>query len=459
MKSKSISKRFTLLVMAMLILTLLISAGSIFSLFRAAEPSDTPISVIIIIIAALCLVTVVVAVVLLRYMGNIFYHIGFMARGIGQIGTMGDLDFPSDVMGSAQLCSSWENEIGVVARAAGSLIQHLMSIENSIEGISNGDLSVTVEILSEKDVIGNSLAKMVSHLNDMFEGISSSGVQVAAGSKQIADGAQALAQGATEQAVSIQELSGSVAQMNSMAKENSQLATSALSEVQEAGQLMGACTEQMNEMLAAMRTIDEKSKNILKTTKVIDDIAFQTNILALNAAVEAARAGQHGKGFAVVAEEVRNLASKSAGAAKETSELLESSSQSVEGGNMIVEKVSASLQSIASLAQSNAEKIAKVQSISASQSDAMAQINTGIDQVSQVVQQNSATAEESAAASEELSSQSALMQDFISQFRLKEDTAYRGLPTAGSAPQREVGVQGSASSALVPDRNNDFGKY
>jgi len=235
-------------------------------------------------------------------------------------------------------------------------------------------------------------------------------------SRQIADGAQSLAHGSTEQSASIEELSGSVTEISGMSKESSQLATAALDEVREAGGLMMLCTEQTSQMLAAMRTIDEKSRSILKTTKVIDDIAFQTNILALNAAVEAARAGQHGKGFSVVAEEVRNLASKSADAAKETSELLESSSQSVEEGNALVAKVSASLQSVVELAQKNAEKIERVQSIAVSQSAAMDKVNTGIDRVAQVVQQNTATAEESAASCTEMSAQAHSLEELINQY-------------------------------------------
>jgi len=188
-------------------------------------------------------------------------------------------------------------------------------------------------------------------------------------------------------------------------------------EVQEVGRLMGDCIEQVEQMLTAMRTIDEKSQNIGKTTKVIDDIAFQTNILALNAAVEAARAGTQGKGFAVVAEEVRNLASRSADAAKETSTLVESSSLSVAKGNEIVEKVSASLQAVAAIAHKNAEQIAKVQSLSTQQSVEIEPINIGIEQVAKVIQQNSATAEESAAASEEMSAQASQLEKMMYEYK------------------------------------------
>ncbi|MCL2044916.1 MAG: methyl-accepting chemotaxis protein [Oscillospiraceae bacterium] len=238
-----------------------------------------------------------------------------------------------------------------------------------------------------------------------------------AGTKQVADGAQSLAYGSSEQSASVDELTISVSQINSMAKENLEVATAALNEVLQAGNLMTACSDQMEQMLAAMRTIDDKSKSILRTTKVIDDIAFQTNILALNAAVEAARAGQHGKGFGVVADEVRSLASKSAEAAKETSDSLTTSSQSIEEGNLIVEKVSASLHAIVEIAEKNAQQIAKVQSISASQSEAMERVNAGIEKVSEVIKENNATAQASAASSQEMNTQAYLLERLINEFQ------------------------------------------
>ena len=347
------------------------------------------------------------------------------------------------------------DEVGEMARALENAYANLRGyvdeIQDRMEKLAVGDLTSmsTYDFRGDFVLIKDSMNKIVGDLNNLFAEINNSASQVSSGAKQVADGSQMLAQGSTEQAASVEQISSSISEIYDMAKLNTQNSTEALSEVQEAAELMGICMEQMDNMLKAMRMIDEKSQNISKTTKVIDDIAFQTNILALNAAVEAARAGQHGKGFAVVAEEVRNLASKSAEAAKETGTLIESSSQSVAEGSKIVGEVNESLQTIAVLAQRNASKIADVNSISLQQSGAMEQINNGIDQVAQVVQQNSATAEESAAASEEMSGQSDVLQGLIAQFKLVAANAYRTLPAAAPSTRNNY---------ALPD-SNSFGKY
>jgi len=359
----------------------------------------------------------------------IVFNVFAVSRPLKKIGVFaekirsGDIGVSSSTVATIDVRSS--DEVGALARALEHAYMHLRGyvgeIKERMQGLAEGDLTTksTYDFDGDFVLIKDSINDIVHNLNQTMTEVNSSSTQVSTGAKQVADGAQSLAQGATEQAATVEQLSSSITEINHMTKENSENATAALEDVREAGRLMGVCTEQMGQMLIAMRTIDEKSKDIMKTTKVIDDIAFQTNILALNAAVEAARAGQHGKGFAVVAEEVRNLASKSAEAANETASLLESSSQSVEEGNRIVEMVNASLQSVVEIEQKSAEKIANVQSISTQQSSAMAQVTAGVDQVAQVVQQNSATAEESAAASEEMSGQSDMLQQLIGQFKLK----------------------------------------
>ena len=335
----------------------------------------------------------------------------------------GDLGISSPSASTIDVRSS--DETGVLARALEQTYTQLQGyvgeISERMQGLSSGDLTTesTYDFHGDFIQIKNSINGIVRDLNKIISEVHLSSQQVSTGAKQIADGAQSLASGATEQASAVEELSASIVDINKMAKDNMENATSAKDEFQSVGQMMGVCTEQMEQMLSAMQAIDEKSKDILKTTKLIDDIAFQTNILALNAAVEAARAGQHGKGFAVVADEVRNLASKSAEAASETASLLEGSSQSVEEGNIIVGKVNESLHAVAEIAMKSAEMIANVQYISTQQSDAMEQVATGIDQVSQVIHQSSATAEESAASSEEMSGQSELLQEMILQFKLE----------------------------------------
>ena len=373
----------------------------------------------------------------------------------------GELGISSTSVSEIRVRSS--DEVGILARslenAYGNLRGYVGEIQDRMVRLAEGDLSSesTYDFRGDFVLIKDSINRITHNLNSMFGEINASASQVSVGSKQVADGAQSMAQGATEQAASVQEISSSIAEVNVMARDNTKNASEALDEVQQAAQLMGLCMEQMAQMLEAMRTIDEKSATISKTTKVIDDIAFQTNILALNAAVEAARAGQHGKGFAVVAEEVRNLASKSAEAAKETGLMIESSSQSVAEGSRIVGQVNESLQAIAELAQRNAAKITEVHGISVQQGSAMEQINIGIDQVAQVVQQNSATAQESAAASEEMSSQSSLLQELISQFKLKDGVGSSRL--SSGTPTRRLAAQQSVGFASPDEEENDLGKY
>ncbi|MFR4978963.1 MAG: methyl-accepting chemotaxis protein, partial [Butyricicoccus sp.] len=202
--------------------------------------------------------------------------------------------------------------------------------------------------------------------------------------------------------------------------------------------------EDMKQMADAMHEISDTSEDIGKVIKVIEDIAFQTNILALNAAVEAARAGTAGKGFAVVADEVRNLAAKSAEAARNTTVLIESALSTVQHGVDVAETTNNSFKLLAEKVSTTVEIINHISVASVAQAEDIQQITNAVDQISSVVQNNSATSEQSAAASEELSSQAALMNELVSQFRLADTTDT--VPMVPSAP---------ASAPFVPSVGND----
>lgn len=288
----------------------------------------------------------------------------------------------------------------------------------------NFDVLTTDNYKGEFIKIKASLDNIINTFNDVLSEINAAAQQVSNGAKQISDSAQILSQGATEQASTVEELTASMEQIASQTRNNSENAeqASAAAVAVKDGAVGG--NAQMAEMLKAMTDINNASGNISKIIKVIDDIAFQTNILALNAAVEAARAGQHGKGFAVVADEVRNLAARSSGAAKETTALIENSITKTEDGLKIAKDTANALNDIVAGVAVASDLVNKIATATNDQASAIVQINTGVTQVSQVVQHNSATAEESAAASEEMSGQAEVLKDLVSRFKLKNKNAH-----------------------------------
>ncbi|MCC0641010.1 MULTISPECIES: methyl-accepting chemotaxis protein [unclassified Clostridioides] len=319
-----------------------------------------------------------------------------------------------------------KSEIGMlvssVKKMQDMLLNYIDLIDSTLTSIAKGDLRIDIEqeFIGDFKSIKTSLESIINSFNDDFYEINLSAEQVASASEQVAAGAQALSQGATEQASSVEELASTINEISDGIKQCADSASLACEVSDQSALQVGFGSRCMDDMMTSMEAISEKSNEISKIIKTIDEIAFQTNILALNAAVEAARAGQYGRGFAVVADEVRSLAGKSAKAAQNTAILIEEAIKTVENGVKIAKETAKALDLVVNGVEKTTDYINGISSSVHSQEIAITQILSGIEQISIVVQMNSATAEESAAASEEMSAQAQILKELVEKFHLKE---------------------------------------
>jgi methyl-accepting chemotaxis protein len=348
-----------------------------------------------------------------------------------------------------------EDEVGKLSRSftltvnkLNDYIQEITYILNSLEQ-GNCNVETVQDYSGDFTQIREALNKIIINLNTTFTNIKGASDQVASGADQVSSASQALASGATEQASSVEELNASIMGVSQQAEENVVHVQKATEYVVEADTGIKESNGHMQELNAAMGEISQSSAEISSITKVIEDIAFQTNILALNAAIEAARAGSVGKGFAVVADEVRNLAARSSEAAKKTAELIDRSVITVSKGEKLAGETAQILVEVAEKARLANESIQRIEKASYEQAQAIDQINQGLFQVSSVVQTNAATAEESSASSEELAAQALILQQEVEKFTLKDV----------SASFQQVEQQNQIFVADVQNDTLDNGKY
>ena len=377
---------------------------------------------------------------------------------------------------STRLSNTRTDEIGETVNAFNTLMETLYTsigdVNQVMESVDDGDFTqqVTREHKGDLNRLKNSINSSIESLSNTINSVVRASSQVNTGTTELSSSAQALASGTTEQAASLEEISSSMDEVGSRAKTNNENANQAAQLSSQTLEIVHRGNKQMEEMLSSMDEINSSSSNISKIIKVIDEIAFQTNLLALNAAVEAARAGKYGKGFAVVAEEVRNLAARSAEAAKNTTELIESSVKEVDSGVSNAGKTAEILNEINESISKVNDLVGEIAASSQEQTTGTDEINKALAQVNSVVQQNSSISEQAASASEELRGQALDLQQQMNRFKVKQS-----LSTTEPIQKQEINPvrQPTASVPQLPDReenssehikqitlgDDEFGKY
>ncbi|MBE6839393.1 MAG: methyl-accepting chemotaxis protein [Ruminococcus sp.] len=392
--------------------------GAYFAGSSSAE-ADAAFTGVIAISSILALViiigsAVVLFIIIQRLISNPITEVSALSESMSN----GILDVPDFTTKFA------DNEIGSFAMQLQDtkhiLDSYIQDISRILIAMSDGDFSEKpqVQYAGNFITIRDSFEKIEGTLSAIINNMNASSQEVMIGSSQMANGSQVLADGTTKQANAIEELTATITDISKHVQLNAENAAKAEKLSSDVQNKVIFQNEEMTNMLNAMADIEDKSNEIGKIIKTIDDIAFQTNILALNAAVEAARAGAAGKGFAVVADEVRNLASKSAEAAKNTTNLISASIDAVNNGAAIANSTAESMKEVMEISKETNSLIINIATATNEQADAISQVTIGLDQISQVVQQNSATAEETAASCEELSGQSRLLKEQVARFKI-----------------------------------------
>ncbi|HEY2013489.1 MAG TPA: methyl-accepting chemotaxis protein [Bryobacteraceae bacterium] len=356
--------------------------------------------------------------------------VGPLTLAAGYVERIGKGDIPETI--TASYHGDFESLIGNL----NACVVSLKGVAKVATEISQGDLTVNAKVSSEKDVLGQALAKMLDNLRKTVSQVSAAAVNVAGGSEQLSAATQQLSQGATEQAASAEETTSAMEQMASIVQQNADNAKQTDKIASKAAEDARSGGDAVLRTVAAMKQVAEK-------IGIIEEIARKTDLLALNAAVEAARAGEHGKGFAVVASEVRKLAERSQTAAAEISRLSIDGVQTAESAGELLEKLVPDI-------RKTSELVREIAAASAEQSAGTAQVNKAILQLDQVIQQNAGASEEMASTASELSSQAELLQSTISFFRLGDSHDF------GGSQARKTALGGEARPRTVSSKPGDM---
>lgn len=375
------------------------------------------------ILVAAILVIIVIAMVLSTKIGKRISR--RISDPLGQLGgrlktfAAGDLISPFPAVSTG-------DEVEIMEQDAREMADNLDAIISDIGEVlgemSSGNYTVRSKI-SEKYTgdfkkLYESMRSLRDQMTETLLSIGEASKQVSAGSDELANASQGLAEGATDQANSVMKLHSTISDITEAMERSAQSADDSYIKAQEYADAADKSRQEMDTMMAAMERINDSSTKISDIISEIESIAAQTNLLSLNASIEAARAGEAGRGFAVVADQIRELADQSAKAAVDTRELIEASIHEVSEGNAVANHASSAIESVMDGIKQIAEFSKSLKVMMEEQAEAMRQAESGVNQISGVVESNAATAEEASATSQELSAQATMLDQLVGQFEL-----------------------------------------